>query len=204
MTCDAMWILASAQSTSEPFIQILPVPGKAINYSFTEDTRGGLTKAGTMLNLQILTYWYARRTANSRWSDHCCSLQNGQRSVRACSGLRQCQQKRAAGASRARSRLWMLCASSRPPRAGVPATLETAPGCGVRVAFRAVSTSSSRSDARWYLAVVSGASAFMTMSLIDLGIDGFFSRGGDTSSPDMSLSRSAGAGMSYGRTPVSI
>src|SRR5450830_774698 len=49
MTCDAMWILASAQSTSEPFIQILPVPGKAINYSFAEDTRGGLTKAGTML-----------------------------------------------------------------------------------------------------------------------------------------------------------
>src|SRR5687768_3105976 len=31
MTCDATWILASAQSTRVPFIQILPVPLKAIN-----------------------------------------------------------------------------------------------------------------------------------------------------------------------------
>src|SRR5256885_1218503 len=28
--CEPMWILASFQSTSDPFIQILPVPGKAI------------------------------------------------------------------------------------------------------------------------------------------------------------------------------
>jgi hypothetical protein len=44
----------------------------------------------------------------------------------------------------------------------------------------------------------------MTMSLIAFGIPGFLSRGGDTSSPDISLSRSAGAGVSYGNTPVSI
>src|SRR5207253_2662277 len=30
MTCDAMWMFASAQSTSDPFIQILPVPANAI------------------------------------------------------------------------------------------------------------------------------------------------------------------------------
>jgi hypothetical protein len=30
MTCEATWIVASFQSTSVPFIQILPVPGKAI------------------------------------------------------------------------------------------------------------------------------------------------------------------------------
>ena len=35
----------------------------------------------------------------------------------------------------------------------------------------------------------------MTMSLMDLGIAAFFIRGGETSSPDMSLSRSAGAGV---------
>jgi hypothetical protein len=28
--CEAMWMLASFQSTSLPFIQILPVPGNAI------------------------------------------------------------------------------------------------------------------------------------------------------------------------------
>ena len=42
------------------------------------------------------------------------------------------------------------------------------------------------------------------MSLIAFGIAGFFSRGGETSSPDISLSRSAGAGVSYGSIPVSI
>src|SRR5690348_2766080 len=30
MMCDAMWRVASFQSTTLPFIQILPVPGKAI------------------------------------------------------------------------------------------------------------------------------------------------------------------------------
>src|SRR5688572_5669844 len=30
MMCEAMWIVASAQSTSLPFIQILPVPGNPI------------------------------------------------------------------------------------------------------------------------------------------------------------------------------
>ena len=78
--------------------------------------------------------------------------QNGQRSVRACSGLRHCQQNRAAGASRARSRVWMLCASSR--RAARPADSgrPRAAAAGVRrgcVAVRAASTSSSRSEARW-------------------------------------------------------
>ena len=47
--------------------------------------------------------------------------------------------------------------------------------------------------------MTSGAIARMTMSLIAFGIDGFLSRGGVTSSPDISLSRSAGAGVSYGR-----
>ena len=42
------------------------------------------------------------------------------------------------------------------------------------------------------------------MSLISLGIVGFFSRGGETSSPDSNLPMSAGAGVSYGSTPVSI
>ena len=36
------------------------------------------------------------------------------------------------------------------------------------------------------------------------GIFGFLSRGGDTSSPRISRSRSAGDGVSYGSTPVSI
>ncbi len=39
------------------------------------------------------------------------------------------------------------------------------------------------------------------MSLMAFGIAGFFRRGGDTSSPDISLSRSAGAGVSYGQDP---
>ena len=43
-----------------------------------------------------------------------------------------------------------------------------------------------------------------TMSLTAFGICGFFSRGGETSSPRLSRSRSAGAGVSYGSTPVSI
>ena len=42
------------------------------------------------------------------------------------------------------------------------------------------------------------------MSLIAFGIDGFLRRGGDTSSPDISFPRSAGAGVSYGSIPVSI
>ena len=37
-TCEAMWILASAQSTSVPFIQILPVPGNDICCSFTRES----------------------------------------------------------------------------------------------------------------------------------------------------------------------
>src|SRR5215831_13371392 len=40
------------------------------------------------------------------------SPQKGQRSVRAWSGLRQCQQKRGCGVSRALSRLWMSSAPS--------------------------------------------------------------------------------------------
>ena len=39
------------------------------------------------------------------------------------------------------------------------------------------------------------------MSLMARGIEGFFTRGGVTSSPDISLSRSDGAGVSYGQYP---
>ena len=42
------------------------------------------------------------------------SPQNGQRSDRAWSGLRQCQQKRGCGASRAFRRRWMSCATPSP------------------------------------------------------------------------------------------
>ena len=39
-----MWIFASAQSTSESFIQILPEPENAISYSFeAEPTAGSIT-----------------------------------------------------------------------------------------------------------------------------------------------------------------
>src|SRR4029079_6197210 len=35
MTCDATWIVASFQSTIDPFIQIFPVPANAMgNYSY--------------------------------------------------------------------------------------------------------------------------------------------------------------------------
>ena len=50
---------------------------------------------------------------------YCASPQNGQRSERAWSGLRQCQQKRGCGVSRAFRRLWISCTSSdaaRPAR----------------------------------------------------------------------------------------
>src|SRR5436190_5536413 len=83
MTWDATWIVASAQSTSFPFIQILPVPEKAI---------------GT--------------TPSKKLSTYCASPQNGQRAERACSGLRQCQQKRGSGVSRARRRFWISWAFS--------------------------------------------------------------------------------------------
>ena len=51
---------------------------------------------------------------------------------------------------------------------------------------------------------MSGASAFMTISLTALGSFGLRTRGGDTSSPVISLASSAGEGVWYGRTPVSI
>src|ERR1041384_7316383 len=35
--CEPTWILASFQSTSDPFIQILPVPGKAICLLLSND-----------------------------------------------------------------------------------------------------------------------------------------------------------------------
>ena len=44
----------------------------------------------------------------------------------------------------------------------------------------------------------------MTMSLIFAGIFGLRVRGGEMSSPFISFSRSAGAGVLYGSTPVSI
>ena len=69
---------------------------------------------------------------------------------------------------------------------------------------RAARTSSSSSLARWYRAWMSGAIAFMMMSLSALGIFGFFVRGGETKSPRISFSRSCGDGVSYGSIPVSI
>ena len=51
---------------------------------------------------------------------------------------------------------------------------------------------------------MSAAIAFITMSLMALGSFGFFSFGGAASSPRISLSRSAGIGVSYGSTPVNI
>ena len=69
-------MVASFHSTSFPFIQILPVPAKAI-----------------VVLLQ------------KKLSIYCASPQNGQRADRAWSGLRQCQQKRGCGVSRARRRV---------------------------------------------------------------------------------------------------
>src|ERR1700741_2818280 len=43
--CEPTWILASFQSTSDPFIQILPVPGKAISRSFGSILYGAGTGA---------------------------------------------------------------------------------------------------------------------------------------------------------------
>ena len=51
---------------------------------------------------------------------------------------------------------------------------------------------------------MSGASAFMTISLTPFGSFGLRTRGGATSSPVISLASSAGEGVSYGSTPVSI
>ena len=49
------------------------------------------------------------RCQRSPMPRYCASPQNGQRSERACSGLRQCQQKRGCGVSRALRRDWMSC-----------------------------------------------------------------------------------------------
>ena len=51
---------------------------------------------------------------------------------------------------------------------------------------------------------MSAASARSTMSLIPFGILAFFSRGDVISSPRISFSMSAGAGVSYGSEPVII
>ncbi len=51
---------------------------------------------------------------------------------------------------------------------------------------------------------MSGASALRMMSLIAFGIFGFFSRGALSSSPVIRRSKSAGEGVAYGSTPVSI
>src|SRR5687768_9731579 len=69
-------MFASFQSTSFPFIQILPVPAKAMLFYAPE----------------------------KKLSTYCASPQNGQRADRAWSGLRQCQQNRGCGVARARRR----------------------------------------------------------------------------------------------------
>ncbi len=69
---------------------------------------------------------------------------------------------------------------------------------------RAPSRSSSTSAARWYRSAMPGAIAFRMMSLMRCGMRPFRRRGGDTSSPRISRSRSAGAGVWYGSVPVII
>src|SRR5215468_5446527 len=78
MTCVAMWMLASFHSTNLPFIQILPVPGNAITAPYeTILPDWPIWRSG-----ELVIYWD--------------SPQKGQRSARACRGLRQCQQNRGA------------------------------------------------------------------------------------------------------------
>src|SRR5665213_318082 len=66
MTWLAMWMLASFQSTSVPFIQILPVPGKPITTPYETILpdwvirRSGITRS---LNPQSLLFFAAERAA---------------------------------------------------------------------------------------------------------------------------------------------
>src|SRR5439155_18587592 len=119
MTCDATWMVASFHSTSSPFIQILPVPENAISAPQKD-----LNAIGE------LVIWRRGEFANSpihEFTNYCISPQKGHRSDRACSGLRQCQQNRGGGASRALSRNWMSSAT-----VGVSASAGPAAGRGLR------------------------------------------------------------------------
>ena len=58
---------------------------------------------------EVCTTAPTRRRRQLSLMRYCVSPQNGQRSERAWSGLRQCQQKRGCGVSRALRRDWMSC-----------------------------------------------------------------------------------------------
>src|SRR5207249_1775710 len=85
------------------FIHTLPVPENAI-YAPRKD----------LIAIGELVIWRVDEFANSpihEFTNYCVSPQKGQRSDRACSGFRQCQQNRGGGASRALSRSWMSSAT---------------------------------------------------------------------------------------------
>ena len=73
--------------------------------------------AGATLAIEVFCYRLAKTLAAVSCARYWVSPQKGQRSVRAWSGLRQCQQNREAGVSRERTRDAIRAASSRPPRA---------------------------------------------------------------------------------------
>src|SRR5512145_2858991 len=77
MMCEAMWMLASFQSTNVPFIQILPVPGNAITAPFRDrnpDFRRSPNVRGTRgLVGGWFQAWSGPRIADGRqrhWSCH--------------------------------------------------------------------------------------------------------------------------------------
>src|SRR5688500_4827501 len=165
--CEAMWIVASFHSTSFPFIQIVPVSGKAMAMrSFWQSYNASLGNAQCQGDTALVGGWwlvvrgapgggnhlrFVAATTNYQLltittNRYCASLQNGHLSVRAWSGLRQCQQKRGWGVSRALRRDWMSATFSV-----LPATADWARRTLARAAAgsRAASRSSSSSEARW-------------------------------------------------------
>jgi len=114
-----------------PFIQIFPAPKLMTNAPCAAPPEGRLTDEYSVENYGI----------------YCASPQNGQRSERACRGFRQCQQKRACGASRARKREWISCmASDGAPPADSPAA--TCAGRRAETSRPRAMMSASRSEAR--------------------------------------------------------
>src|SRR4051812_15928474 len=107
-------MVASFHATSLPFIQMVPVPGKAISAPYGdssaccgihEDTRSTMiAKTIPVQGLPIFVCFSDLRVVVMQ-GGYCVSPQNGHRSDRAWSGLRQCQQNRGCGDSRALRRL---------------------------------------------------------------------------------------------------
>src|SRR5579862_10016244 len=97
---EATWTVASFHSTSLPFIQIVPVPGNAIRELLTYRFYGKLVSCwvGEFVN-PATALVFTKSPIHQATNSYCASPQNGQRCERACSGLRQCQQKRGCGAS---------------------------------------------------------------------------------------------------------